>query len=279
MKDILGGLQQLMGLVMPNGQLAPYNMPNQQVAGFNPYEQTGLQNEFNTAAGEMGNTGEATNLTGQILAGDQLNPATNPYLAATSEAMAAPTIAEYGNAIAPSEMGQAALAGAFGGSADASQRALNQFNLSNSLSNANEMLYGQNFQQAQQNQLNTLQNLGQIEAGANAPAEFQLSSGGVQQEQQQNQLNTNYQNALNQAQFPYQQLQYLASMLSGFGQGSGRSLNTQTEPEGGTGMQDLFGLGSLGLGAASLFGGGSASAASGIGSALSSLGPMLMALL
>ena len=226
MPDIRAALSQLMGVTMPGGQLAQDNMPNQQVAGFNPYEDTGLTNEFDTAQGQQGGVNAGENLTQQTLEGDYLNPSSNPYLQATSQAMAAPTIAEYQNAIAPSQMGQAALSGAFGGSADAENQALGQFNLQNTLGNMNEMLYGQNYQNERTNQLNTLNNLGNIESGEQAPSQAELAAGGMQQQQSQNQLNTTYQNQLNQAQWPYQLLQYLSGELGGLGQGAGRSTST-----------------------------------------------------
>lgn len=275
-------IQNLLGVTMPGGSLAPYTFPNQQVAGLNPTELEGLSGIAGTGEAQQGNVGEGIGLTGQILAGDQLNPATNPYLQGTSQAENAQTIAQYQNAIAPSNESNAALSGAFGGSADASNRALSQFDLGNTLSNTNELLYGQNFEQAQNNQLSTLENLGQIESGQQAPNEAILGAGGVQQQQQQQELSTAYQNQLSQAQWPYQLLSYITSQLQGIGAGYGKSYSQTNESGGGSsGLQDTLGLGSLGLGAASLFGSsaGGTSAASGLGSSLEALGPALLALL
>ena len=120
-------------------------------------------------------------------------------------------------------------------------------------------LYGQNYQQERQNQLSTLGNLGKIGEGLNLPSQNLLSTGGFEQGQNQNVLNTNYQNAYNQAAFPYQ----LLSMFTGgggvgsLGGGGGTSTTTGYPSEEGDGsslMQDILGGGSLGLGGLELFG-------------------------
>lgn len=280
MPGIRSALANLLGITMPGGNLASYNMPNQQVAGFNPNEEAGLAGEVNTAGLQQGVVDQGLGLTNATLAGDYLNPSSNPYLAGTSDAMNAQTISQYRNAIAPTAQGEAALSGAFGGSAQAENQALNQFNLGNTLSNSNELLYGQNYANERQNQLSTLQDLPAINAAAQQPSQAILGAGGVQQQQQQQELNTNYQNQENQAQWPYQLLSYITNELSGLGEGAGRSTTTGPSPYASNPLQSILGLGGLGLGAANLFGSGAGgtSAAAGLGGSLSGLGGWLASL-
>lgn len=275
--DIKSILGQLMQQFDPNGQLAQNPFPNQQLAGLNPTELQGLSGTVNTAEGEQGNVLSALGLTGDTLSGKYLDPSTNPFLKGTSDAMNAQTVAQYQNAIAPGQMSGAALSGAFGGSADAANRALGQFNLGNTLGNMNEQLYGQNYQNERANQLNTLENLGGIENAAQEPNNAILGAGGVSQQQQQQQYNTDYQNATQQAQYPYQLFQYLTQELGGLDMGAGQSWGKASGGNAGgtSGLQDALGLGGLGLGFANLFGGGAGSAASGIGASLAPLLAML----
>lgn len=61
-------------------------------------------------------------------------------------------------------------------------------------------------------------------AGANA----QLQTGGLQQQQSQNELNTSYQQWLNQQQYPFQTTQWLGNLVEGAGAGMGGSSSTTT---------------------------------------------------
>jgi hypothetical protein len=213
--------------------IAPYDFPDQQVAGLTGAEQAGLSGTENLATQEQSSFAPSMGLTSDTLSGKYLNPATNPWLTATYDAAAQPLTENYQSTVAPSEMTGAIQAGAFGGSGDAEARALDQYQFGGQLQNLATNLYGQNYQTERQNQLNTLTNLGSIASGANSPNDQLLQAGGFEQAQNQNVLSNNYQNAYNRAAFPYQ----LLSMFTGgggigsLGAGAGQSTVTPPGPE------------------------------------------------
>ena len=239
--------------------IAPYTFPNQQVAPQTGDELAGV-NQSSQVNNQLGQSfAPSMSLISDTLSGDYLNPNTNPYLTSTFNAASQPLTEAYQSSVAPGEMTGAIQSGAFGGSSDAEARALNQYQFGGQLQNLATNLYGQNYQQERQNQLSTLGNLGKIGEGLNLPSQNLLSTGGFEQGQNQNVLNTNYQNAYNQAAFPYQ----LLSMFTGgggvgsLGGGGGTSTTTGYPSEEGDGsslMQDILGGGSLGLGGLELFG-------------------------
>ena len=220
--------------------LAPYNFPDQKVAGLTGAEQQGLSGTENLAGQEQGAFAPSLGLTQDTLSGKYLDPATNPWLTATYNAAAQPLTENYQSTVAPSEMTGAIQSGAFGGSSDAEARALNQYQFGGQLQNLATNLYGQNYQTERQNQLGTLSNLGAISSGLNDPNQQLLEAGGFEQSQNQNVLNTAYQNAYGKASFPYQ----LLSMFTGGGGvgslGAGAGTSTTTPP-GVSSIWDIFG--------------------------------------
>jgi hypothetical protein len=224
LKEALGYLQQFL-TGQGNRPLAPYNFPNQQVAPQTGAELAGVAGTTNLAGAENSAYSPALPLLSDTLSGTYLNPATNPWLTATYGAAAQPLTEAYQSSVAPSEMTGAIESGAFGGSSDAEARALNQYQFGGQLQNLATNLYGQNYQTERQNQLNLLSNLGGVSQGLNAPNEQLLGAGGFEQAQQQNVLNTQYQNAYNQAEFPYQLLGMFTggAGVGGLGGGAGSS--------------------------------------------------------
>lgn len=106
---------------------------------------------------------------------------------------------------------------------------------------------------------------GQMALGANAQnsalqgANALLGTGGLQQQLSQAQLNSPYQQQLAQAQFPYQQAQFYASLvgalapgLGGTTSGYGTSTSTPAQP---SIFSQLLGAGALGLGAYNAYSG------------------------
>jgi hypothetical protein len=212
--------------------VAPYNFPNQQVAGFSGPEEQAFGNTAQLATQEGQAFSPSLPLVSNTLSGAYLNPATNPWLTATYNAAAQPLTENYASTVAPGEETGAIQAGAFGGSADAEANALNQYQFGGQLQNLATGIYGGNYQQERQNQLGTLGDLGKISLGLNEPNQQLLDVGGLQQAQQQNVLNTGYENQYNAASWPYQ----LLSMFTGgggvgsLGGGAGSSTSTSTLP-------------------------------------------------
>ena len=247
-------LHALLGEALPGGQLASNPMPQQQVAPLNPNETAGINQSVATGQEGQGAADAALNQAEQTLSGQYLS-IPQSYL----DALNSGTTTEYENTIAPSELGNAASTGAFGGSADAENRALNQFGLSTALANANAGVY----EQERQNQLATAEKLPAIEAGAAAPGQDILGAGGVQQQQSQTELNAAYNNASQNAQWPYELLNFLGTGVSGIGGGNSTTVGSnpyQSNPVG-----NALGAGLAGAGAGSMFGPWGAAIGGGVG--------------
>lgn len=237
--------------------LTPNPLPQQQLAGFTPGELQGLNLEYGAVPGEQGVTGTAAGQAANILSGNNLNPTTNPYLTSYYNAAAAPLVNQYETATAPTAESNAELSGAFGGSAQAENTALNQYNLGNNLQSLAANIYEPAYQQAQQQITQTLGLAPSIASGLNIPGETALGAGGLQQQQNQAGLNTAYGNAYQQAMWPYQQLSYLGSGLTGLGSEGGGTLSNYPNPNAGGGSnkkaQDIGSAASIGSIAALAF--------------------------
>ena len=208
---------------MPPGALSS-------VAGLTPDQLAAISNIENVSgqAGQVGSAG-ANMLTNQ-LQGDYLNPATNPYLAATYAEAAAPMVQQYETATAPSTMAAEQTAagggpGALSGStAFGEETALNQYGLGQNLANLGTNIYGGAYEQGVQNQLTAAGLEGAVQSGLYAPANALLGAGTIQQQQQQNVLDTNTQNALAQANWPVSRLSDIASIVQSLQSGQGSVL-------------------------------------------------------
>ena len=236
-ENLLGKAEALTG--------TPYQpYPAQRTADF-----TGLQNQAFTSAANLGitpQTEQATNFAGMSGIGGlgvagQANPYgfqsqvggyMNPYL----QYVLAPQLAEANRMYdigGTQQQSAATKAGAFGGAREAIMAAENERNRNMGLQSIIGQGYNNAFAQAQQqynqnlqNQLagygmagnaaNTLGQLGQTQFGQQTGAiGLQNQLGTQQQQQQQNILNQQYQDFLMQKQYPYNQLSFMQSMLSG----------------------------------------------------------------
>lgn len=210
-----------------------YPGPDQQVAGFNQDEMAGLQGLRSSAGAQAGLAGQGAMTAENILQGNMLNPATNPQLTAYYNAAAQPMTNQYNAATAPSAMSQAALSGAFGGSADAENRALGAYNFGNNQQQLAASIYEPAYQQGLQQMTQTLGLDPSLTANLNVPGETMLSAGGIQQQQSQADLNAQYQNQYNSAMWPYEMAQALGGSFGEAGMGYGRQTGTSTMSGGG----------------------------------------------
>ena len=247
----------------------------ERIAGFNDLQNQGFQSAANLAPAQQ--IGVGTQLAGMaglgsLQAGQNYqNMATNPY---ATQAYMSPYIQ---NALAPQmqeaarqsdiagqqNAGQAARAGAFGGSRFGLQEAERQRNLG-TLQN---QIYGsgmqnafQNAQQAQQFGANlglqgmgqglqaaqTLGQLGQTQFGQQQGAmQAQMSAGQQQQALEQQKLQQQYQDFLTQRGYPQQQLSYMSDMLRGLPLSQQTQQQYQAPP---SMLSQAAGLGMLGYG-------------------------------
>ena len=205
------------GASLANNQ--PYSSAlNYQVAGLNQDQQTALSQSQGISAigaGQLSST----------LAGNYLSPNSNPWLAQTANAATQGLVNQSQTSTAPSLMAEGIGAGGGGpgslGSNFYQQQDANQYGLGQNIGNTEASIYGTNYTNERSNQINSLNNMGQIEAGLLAPGTFE-------QQQSQNVLNANQQNAAQQNQYPWTQLQRFASIFSPLT--GGFSVGTQPNP-------------------------------------------------
>ncbi len=216
------GVQQAQNIYFPGGQAAQYDPRlNLQVAGFNPTQQQAFGNILGTAGGQAQQlTGAGATQLEQTLSGQYLNPSTNPYLAETYQQAARGLTDEYRLGTAPSTQVDAMRAGAYGGSAYAQEADAQRFGLGQNLANLATQIYGGNYQQERGNQLQALGMVPSQVQGQFIPGQQQLGVGTIEQQQQQLANQIAQQNALQQVQYPYQQLQQYIQALQGLSPGS-----------------------------------------------------------
>ena len=245
-------------------------------AGFSPLQTQAMTNAQNMQTPEQGQAGTAlsaiSGLGGLNVAGqantqgfqNQVGGYMNPYL----QYSLAPQLAEANRQYDISgtkQQSAATQAGAFGGSREAIMAAENERNRNMGLQNIVGQGYNTAFGNAQ-NQYN--QNLGTQLQGfgmANAAAgqlgqlggqqfqqgvdinKLQSGYGAMQQAQQQQGLDTAYQDFQNQQNYPYRQLGYMSDLLRGTPTGSSGVTNMYAPPANVAGQIAGLGIGAMGL--------------------------------
>jgi hypothetical protein len=200
-----------------NGQ--PIGMPegmNMQTAGFAQPQWEGMYgiNAITPYAQSGANLG--LNQAMSTLQGAYLGPESNPWLGRTYDAAARSMTDNYNMATAPGLMTAAQRAGQFGSSAMDESMAYSRFGLGENLNNLATSIYGGNYAQERQNMMNMQNMLPGAVQGLYAPSQAQLGVGAMQQEQTQQEYDTQYQNAAQKAQWPF-------NILSGFGGAIGQA--------------------------------------------------------
>jgi hypothetical protein len=223
-------------------------------------------------------TGSAVNTAQQYA-----DPSNNPYLASAINNSNNAITTAYNNTTAPQTLAQFRNAGAFGGSAQQQATANNEYQLGQALasntsniqnnayntgaqvaSNNAGLQVGANQAQQQLASNNYFNNVGAqanaigAASGANTAygnaANNAIGAGTVAQQNNQDQLNSQYQQWYNSVNGPYSQLGVLSQALSAaLGSGGGIS-TTSYNPGSGSTLGSLLGLGSLGLGLGSQMG-------------------------
>ena len=245
-------------------------------AGFSPLQTQAMTNAQNMQTPEQGRAGTALsaisglgglNVAGKATTGgfqNEVGGYMNPYL----QYSLAPQLAEANRQYDISgtkQQSAATQAGAFGGSREAIMAAENERNRNMGLQNIVGQGYNTAFGNAQ-NQYN--QNLGTQLQGfglANAAAgqlgqlggqqfqqgvdinKLQSGYGAMQQAQQQQGLDTAYQDFQNQQNYPYRQLGYMSDLLRGTPTGSSGVTNMYAPPANVAGQIAGLGIGAMGL--------------------------------
>jgi hypothetical protein len=267
-KELLGDV----GSYVNQGLSSGYPFPAQQVYGFTPDQLAGQNLGSQTA---MQTSSDLLNPTLSNVAATQsgayLMPQSNPYLEATYNAAAAPVTQQFEDATEPGIQAEFAQAGTFGGSAQNQAEGIAQQNLGNTLQNLATNIYGGNYEQERQNQIQQQALVPGLENASFAPATELMNIGGVQQQLGQQGLNTTLQNAENQYNWPFQLLGQLGAALPTAVGGAYSSQQTGPNPNTisptSNGLAQLLGIGgALGSGG---MGGDISTLLGGLGSMLS----------
>ena len=229
---MLGNMQGLVSNQL--GQGMPGNL-NRQTAGFTGAQNKGMSSLMG-AAGQggplQGLSGSANNLAMNTMNGQYLNPSSNPQLQNYFNAAAQPMAAQYQTSTAPSTMAASQQAGMMNSNAGADARLMNQYSLGNNLQSLAANIYEPAYQFERGQQTNMASMLPSLQQGSLLPGQTQFGVGAVQQQQQQQGMNTNIQNALSQFQFPYQLLSQLGGSIGPATGGASNVTSTSPGPTG-----------------------------------------------
>lgn len=238
--------------------------PNQQISPLNSQQNMGLQMAQNRAIQGSPVMNASQQNLGDTLNGKYLDIGSNPAW----QPMAQRITDAYSTGTAAQTDASAARANALGGSAYGEQVGLNQRGLGDSLAGAAGQLY--NDERGRQMQANLF--APQSAQADYADAQALLGVGDTYRQYNQDLLNNNYQNAYQQANWPYQSLDIYRSALSGAVGGSGTNTSTAPNPYQPNKTAGALGGAMSGAAAGAMVG----SAVPGIGTAIGAVGGGLL---
>ena len=201
-------------LMMPGGNITPFNQPLQTLEGFNPMQQTAL-NQISAMGGQnpyITNTQNYLQNQMQQAASGQVPSSIVPWFQAAADP------------ISGQMRGAALQSGAFGSSgAQAAE--------SGALTDLAEKMFFPAWQQQQQLGMQAAGMQPGMMQASYLPSQELLQAGGLAQQQGQQQRNIDYQNQMAQANWPYELLNRFGQIL-GMSMGSG-GVSTVQIPKGG----------------------------------------------
>jgi hypothetical protein len=171
--------------------------------------------------------GQAFSLGQSMLAGDFLNPETNPYLQNYMNAATTGVTEQFQRNVLPSLASGAVMSGGYGGSRQGVAEGLASGEYTQSVSDMLSNILMQNYSQERQNQMNTPAFLSQALGMGQQGLNMGYQAGGTLQADQQAQLDEAYQQYMMRQNAPWQAMApfwNMASQAAGFG-GTG----TQTQ--------------------------------------------------
>lgn len=236
--DPWSGLQPYLTDYLSKGQALtnqPYNFNNgDQVAGFSPEQQLGFNLSTQRALAGSPTLNAANNNITNTLNGNYLSPDSNPWLKSNVDQALNDVTGRVNSQFNNSNFGSSA----------------NQETLQRDLGSTASQMYGQNYTNERNNQLQAA-NLAPGLANADYLDSSMLQNVGAQRQglaqNYLNQANNTFQGAAN---WPYTQLQRYGQVISGASGQGGTSTTTSPNPYQQNGFGNLLGLG---LTAASLF--------------------------
>lgn len=221
-------IKQYQDQVFPGGELGkmPANL-NQGVAGFNPEQTAAFKATGDVAASQAPLFAGSREELMKTVRGDYLDPNTNPYLKKTYDAAAADMTDAYRTGTAPMLGVEAAKSGAFGGSDYNEAAALSRYGYRRNLENLATDVYGGNYAAERGRQLSAEGMVPGMAAAEYMPSQALAQVGSTEQQLSQAQLDTAFQNAMRQYQFPFTQLDAYGNALGVARGPAGGSATTQ----------------------------------------------------
>ena len=181
-------------------------VPQQQVAGLSGLQKLGV----GSIPGEAGQAaqlgGQANQTAGSIIGGANLGPGSNPALAGYLNTADQQLINQYQNSTAPNITAGAVAQGGLGGSGANQAQQYGQNGIGQNLATTNADILNNAYNTGIGQQTSVLGMAPGLQSSAFTPSSGEISGGNLTQQQQQNVLNTLYQNQQNQFQQPFTQL-------------------------------------------------------------------------
>lgn len=223
-------LQPYISQAWSNAQ-APYQAyQGQRIAGLDPSQQMGMNLTAGQALNGFQGQGEAGDNYQALMRGDYLSPDSNPWLAANAQKAMSDITNAYRTGTKPQTDAAAARAGAFGGSAWQQMVSNNERQLGDSLGNAANQFYGQNYANERQNQMAGLGMMGNMQNIGYTDSSKLTGVGDALRNYNQDLLNTQYQDWQEAQNSPYlKQEQFGNALRSTMGAGSS-STATSSNP-------------------------------------------------
>lgn len=231
---------------LSNQAYTPYT--GQRIAGLNGDQVAGLGMTENQAINGFQGQGDLGNLYQATVRGDFLNPNSNPYLQGVVRQANNDITNSYSTGTAAQADKAAAMSGAFGGSAYNQLVQGNQKTLADSLANATNNVYAQNYanerglQNSAMQFAPTMQNLGYNDA------QKLMAAGDIRRSLTQDQLNNQYGDWLAAKNQPFANLDVLAKGLAASVGNAGVSMQTAPAPYQASPFASMLGSVGSGLG-------------------------------
>lgn len=217
---------------LEGGALRTYDGPDRTILGFNDQELSAqdAQQQYLMGGAPPG-MAEMNQLATDTLSGKYLSPESNPYLTSMYNVAADGVTKNYRDAIAPQQAAQAAMAGAFGGSASANEELRGQYGLGRNLSDMATQVYGDNYAKERQNQMQMQQmmpSLGQYNENFNLNRLDRLGALGTNRRQLDQQMqDVGYENQMQRWEYPNKALLQFGQL---FGMGATGQTSSTSQP-------------------------------------------------
>jgi hypothetical protein len=225
-------------------QGAPQYYPESTVAPFSQQTQNALTSYEQLAQGPQPVIDAATQQASQTLGGQYLDPSSNPYLQAASDAAGRQVTRQYSEAIAPSIQAQFANSGRTGSGLFANAMDSSRDTLQRGLGEMNSNMYYKNYNDERNRQMQMQGMAGDTAMMQYQPASQLLNVGQTRDMQAQREVEDQFNRYnYNEIQSPYEHLgRYMGNIRGTYG-GEG----SQSSP---IGMEDWLSLGMQGYGLA-----------------------------